>query len=180
MDEVLYEKIKEVKNMLKTSLSDMMDMINHKEEDCFTEAIKLFILLPEQLKDFNDMLERQKNIYMQLENSSETLIPQKMVDGIEAIADKFVTDSFQMGSMFILPDGKLLYMPDGHQSFFDEIKNTVPDCKAPAFTLTKLGWIRLNTQVKYINIKGITPTAIQDQFIEQAIAFMGSTVQIIQ
>jgi hypothetical protein len=85
-----------------------------------------------------------------------------------------------MGSMFILPDGKLLYMQNGHQSFFDEIKNAVSDCKAPAYTFTKLGWIRLNTQVKYINIKDITPTSVQKELIKQAVAFMGGDVQIIK
>jgi hypothetical protein len=180
MDKLLYEKIKEVKKMFTTSLSDMIDMINHKEEDTFTEAIKLFMLLPEQLKDFNEMLEKQMNIYMQLERGNKDIVPQKIVDDIVAIAEKYVVDSFQMGPMYILPDGKLLYIHNGHQFFFDEIKNTVSNCTAPAYTLTKLGWVRLNTQVKYINIKGIATTTKQKTAIEQVVAFLGGDVQIIK
>jgi hypothetical protein len=105
---------------------------------------------------------------------------EQVVEQINAIAERYVVDNFQMGSMFILPDGKLLYIQNGHQSFFDEIKDAVADCKAPAYTLTKLGWIRLNTQVKYINIKGITATTKQKELIEQAVDFMGCDVQIIK
>jgi hypothetical protein len=125
-------------------------------------------------------LEQQKNIYIQLENGSESVMSKNLVEQIKAIAERYVVDNFQMGSMFILPDGKLLYMQNGHQSFFDEIKDTVADCKAPAYTLTKLGWIRLNTQVKYINMKDITPTTKQNELIEQAVAFIGGDVQIIK
>jgi hypothetical protein len=105
---------------------------------------------------------------------------EQVVEQIKVIAERYVVDNFQMGSMFILPDGKFLYMQNGHQSFFDEIKNDISDCNEPAFTLQKLGWIRLNTQVKYINIKDITPTTKQNELIKQAVAFMDGDVQIIK
>jgi hypothetical protein len=117
---------------------------------------------------------------IKFDSETEHSVSIKTMESIMLIANKFVVEIFQLGSMFILPNGKLLYMQNGHQSFFDEIKNAVSDCKVPAYTLTKLGWIRLNTQVKYINMKGITATTKQKELIEQAVAFIGGDVQIIK
>ncbi|MCH5259217.1 MAG: hypothetical protein J1F18_05650 [Lachnospiraceae bacterium] len=92
---------------------------------------------------------------------------------VEDIIKTFETDSVAYGAMYILPDGRMLnlsVLQNGHAEFWVLINSSAQELKA-------LGWLRLNTKLKYVE-KPKEITAAQAARLESAMAFMGEDVQI--
>ena len=93
--------------------------------------------------------------------------------GIDKAIELFKTEAIGLGAMYVLPDGTMLDLgglENGHASFWK-----IAGCSD--IKLKSLGWMRLNTKLKYVEMpKQIT--AAQSLRLEQAMAVMGDGVQI--
>lgn len=95
---------------------------------------------------------------------------------LDEIIKRFETSAFAVGAMYILPDGRLLdlsILENGHLDFFSML-----DVDDPPSYLKRLGWIRLNTKIKYVELPSAPMTAIQKQKLDVALKLMGDGVQI--
>lgn len=95
---------------------------------------------------------------------------------LDEVIRRFETSAFAVGAMYILPDGRLLdlsILENGHLDFFSML-----DVDDPPSYLKRLGWIRLNTKIKYVELPSAPMTAIQKQKLDIALKLMGDGVQI--
>lgn len=104
---------------------------------------------------------------------------------LESIIKQYETSDIQLGSMYILPDGRLLYLGNtgyGHSdlsSYLNEkgIEKDFELGRSSKF-LRELGWIRINTQMKFIDLINIRPTAQQYVQLTKALDFMKDDIQV--
>ena len=104
---------------------------------------------------------------------------------LQKIIDTYQTDHIGYGSMYILPDGKLLYLGDsgwGHasvSSYINENGYEINYKEGTASNLLKsLGWIRLNTKLRFIDFCDNVFTSAQEPQLEYAIDYMEKDVQV--
>lgn len=94
-------------------------------------------------------------------------------ESIENAVERFKTEAMGLGAMYVLPDGTMLdlsMLENGHADFWK-----ISGCSD--IRLKALGWMRLNTKLKYVEMPSRI-TAAQSARLEQAMAFMGDDVQI--
>ena len=104
---------------------------------------------------------------------------------LNSIIEKYSTNSISYGSMYILPDGTLLDLGDsgyGHSdlsAYLNDVgvENDYEQGKASKL-LKSLGWIRLNTKLKFIDFPDKMFTSAQEQKLKDAIDYMGNDVQV--
>lgn len=104
---------------------------------------------------------------------------------LKKIIDAYLTDPISYGSMYILPDGRLLYLGDsgwGHANvsyFINQNGHEIDYKEGTASKLLKsLGWIRLNTKLKFIDFCDTMFTSAQETQLEYAIDYMENDVQV--
>lgn len=104
---------------------------------------------------------------------------------LNSIIEKYSTNSISYGSMYILPNGTLLDLGDsgyGHSdlsAYLNDVgvENDYEQGKASKL-LKSLGWIRLNTKLKFIDFPDKMFTSAQEQKLKDAIDYMGNDVQV--
>lgn len=104
---------------------------------------------------------------------------------IAEVIEKYKCSAIMLGSMYILSDGTLLYLGDtgfGHSELsetleFLNIEKDFEPGKASKL-LRGLGWIRLNTKIKFIEFTDVLPTAKQEVVLLKALEFMHNDVQV--
>ena len=105
---------------------------------------------------------------------------------LQKIIDTYKTDHIGYGSMYILPDGTLLYLGDsgwGHASVSSYINENGYEINYKEGTasnlLRSLGWIRLNTKIRFIDFCDKVFTSQQETQLEYAIDYMENDIQVI-
>jgi len=96
--------------------------------------------------------------------------------------DRYCTESIWSGSYYLLPDGTLLYFACQHAGFFEDleahgIRSAIGDKAIPDY-LASLGWIRLNTWVRYIRLNPIPPTETQYAELAALLNFIKNDVSV--
>ena len=104
---------------------------------------------------------------------------------LKIIINDYKCNDIIWGSMYILPDGTLLNLGDsgyGHSdlsTLLNDYNFEVNYQSGKASPLLKsLGWIRLNTKVKFVDLPKIKPTDIQYEKLLLALDYMKSDYQI--
>ena len=89
-----------------------------------------------------------------------------------SIISTFETDALAHGSMYILPDGRMLDLTfcGGHAEFCALVGSTPQELRA-------LGWIRLNTKIKYVELPS-KPTEKQSERLRSVFETFGEDFQI--
>lgn len=108
-----------------------------------------------------------------------------MEDTINSIIETYKTDRIVYGSMYILPDGTLLDLGNsgyGHSDlsrYLNDVGIEIDYELGKASKLLKsLGWIRLNTKLKFIDFPDNVFTSEQEDRLKEAIDYMGNDIQV--
>lgn len=91
----------------------------------------------------------------------------------ENVVKKFETDAMSLGAMYILPNGKMLdlsMLENGHAEFRDMVNCTAEELKS-------LGWLRLNTKLKYVELPQ-NPTEQQAARLQSVFDLFGEDFQV--
>ena len=149
------------------------------------EIISCYLLRPKKMfgifkYQFEDELPENQDM-----KEKEHLTEGIMEDTINNIIETYKTDRIVYGSMYILPDGTLLDLGNsgyGHSdlsSYLNDVGVEIDYELGKASKLLKsLGWIRLNTKMKFIDFPDNVFTSEQEDRLKEAIDYMGNDIQV--
>lgn len=121
----------------------------------------------------------------QKENEKENSHKMTLKDAIDILVKTYKGNNVGYGSVYIMPDGTFLNLGDsgyGHSniSYFLNENGLEIDYQPSKASkrLRNLGWIRVNTKVKFIEMPNFMYNESQEEPLKEAIRFMGNDVQI--
>lgn len=104
---------------------------------------------------------------------------------IKTLIASYKTFAITLGSMYILPDGTLLDLGDsgyGHSNVSEYLNELGLEkdyeMGKSSKLLKEMGWIRLNTKLKFIDLSETKPTEAQYEQLLRALDFMKDDIQI--
>lgn len=131
----------------------------------------------EELDDIYDEEQKEKSE----ENSHKMTIK----DAIDILVKNYKGYTVGYGSVYIMPNGTILNLGDsgyghGNVSYFLNENGLEIDYQPGKASkrLRNLGWIRVNTKVKFIEMPNFMYNESQEEPLKEAIRLMGNDVQI--
>lgn len=122
----------------------------------------------------------RSDVYGGLERDTELDIAQLLIDNGAIETNRVPTNS----SAYILPSGAVLDLGTsgyGHRQVAEimcELGYDEAQAEAASPYLNRLGWIRINTQIRYIELSVVRPTVAQYESLKKAIETMPKDLQI--
>lgn len=121
----------------------------------------------------------------QKEKEKESSHKMTLKDAIDILVKTYKGNNVGYGSVYIMPDGTFLNLGDngyGHSdvSYFLNENGLEIDYQPSKASkrLRNLGWIRVNTKLKFIEMPNFMYNESQEEPLKEAIRFMGNDVQI--
>ena len=141
-----------------------------------------FCSLEDRVK-IREMIDRYE--YRHKDSESEGFWLRNLPDEyiIHEIIETYKVDKIPLGAIYILPNGTVLHIKDGHRFVCEYLyeKGVEKNYKLGQLSkaLRNLGWIRANTKLGYIDVTGIIPTEKQYERIAEILSAVRNKIQLI-
>lgn len=119
------------------------------------------------------------------DSSSTKTKEEKQKEAISTIISKYKITSIPYGSMYILPNGTMLDLGNsgyGHAMISDYLNECGVEIDyeigRASKLLKSLGWIRVNTKLRFIDFPNSMFTDAQEEKLKDAIDFMRDDIQV--